>query len=136
MSRGTSGLVNPTSNASSPYYNLLYRRSPYLNSTSRSRNAARTYTSKYISLTDRTRRLYAVSPKERKRRRRDFEAATKAKRLINTKELVKEERRAIERSYRLSYSDLPIFDLRSPSYSRSPLLNFLASYAVSTIKVL
>ncbi|THX67083.1 hypothetical protein D6D04_10865 [Aureobasidium pullulans] len=109
MSGGTSGPVNPTSNASLPYH---------------------------ILLTDRTRRLYAISPKERKRRRRDFEAATKAKRLIDTKELVKEERYATERSYYLSYGDPPIFNLRLPSYLRSPSLNFLASYAVSTIKVL
>ncbi|THZ11931.1 hypothetical protein D6C90_10446, partial [Aureobasidium pullulans] len=138
MSRGTSGPVNPTLNASSPYreYDLLRRRSPYLNFTSRGRNATRTYTPKYISLANYTRRPYVVGPKERKRRYRDFKAATKAKRLIDAKELVKEERRATERSRRLSYGNLPIFDLRLPSRSRSPLLNFPASYAVSTIKVL
>ncbi|THX19277.1 hypothetical protein D6D11_10771, partial [Aureobasidium pullulans] len=138
MSRGTSRLVNPTSNASSPYreYDLLRYRSPYLDSTSYSRNAARTYTPKHILLANRTRRPYAVGPKERERRRRNFKATTKAKRLIDTKELVKEERRAVERSRRLSYSDLPIFDLRSPSRSRSPLPNFPASYAISAIKIL
>ena len=91
---------------------------------------------KYISLANYTRRPYVVGPKERKRRYRDFKAATTANRLIDAKELVKEERRAIERSRRLSYGDLPIFDLRLPSRSRSPLLNFLASYAVSAIKIL
>ncbi|THW30887.1 hypothetical protein D6D21_10777 [Aureobasidium pullulans] len=107
MSRGASRLVNPTSNASSPYV--------------------------YPSPTN---DLNALGLEERERRRYDFEAATKAKRLIDAKELVKEERRATERSYYLSYSDLPIFNLRSPSRSRSPSLNFLASYAVSTIEVL
>ncbi|THX45765.1 hypothetical protein D6D08_10356 [Aureobasidium pullulans] len=136
MSRGTSGPVNPTLNASSPYYNLLRRRSPRLDSISYGRNATRTYTPEYISLANRTRRPYVVGLEEYERRRRDFKAATKAKRLIDTKELVKEERRAIERSRYLSRGDLPIFDLRSPSYSRSPSLNFLASYAVSTIEVL
>ncbi|THZ56187.1 hypothetical protein D6C85_10637 [Aureobasidium pullulans] len=164
MSRGTSSLVNPTSNASSLYvrpsptndlnarrradrvaeedyrttleYNLLRRRSLYLSSTSRGRNAARTYTPKHISLADRTYYPYVVGPKERERRRRNFEAATKAKRLINAKELVKEERRATERSRCLSRSDPPIFNLRSRSRSRLPLPNFLASYAVSTIEIL
>ncbi|THW26053.1 hypothetical protein D6D22_10814 [Aureobasidium pullulans] len=117
-------------------YNLLRYRSLRLNSTSYGRNAARTYTPEHISLANYTRRPYIVGLEERKRRRRNFKAATKAKRLIDTKELVKEERRATERSYYLSYSDLPIFDLYSPSYLRSPSLNFLASYAVSTIKVL
>ncbi|THW17560.1 hypothetical protein D6D24_03840 [Aureobasidium pullulans] len=164
ISGGASSPVNPTSNASSLYvcpsptndpdtrrradrvteedrrttleYDLLRYRSPYISSTSRGRNAARTYTPKYISLADRTRRPYVVSPKERKRRRRDFEAAIKAKRLINTKELAKEERRAIERSRYLSRGDPLVFDLRSPTRSRSPLLNFPASYAISTIEVL
>ncbi|THW31201.1 hypothetical protein D6D21_10755 [Aureobasidium pullulans] len=136
MSGGASSPVNPASNASSPYYNLLRRRSPRLGSTSRGRNAARTYTPKYISLANYTRRLYVVGPKERKRRRRDFKAATKAKRLIDAKELVKEERRAAERSRYLSYSDPPIFNLRSPSRSRSPSPNFLASYAISAIEIL
>ncbi|THY27742.1 hypothetical protein D6C99_10599 [Aureobasidium pullulans] len=117
-------------------YNLLRRRSPYLGSSSYGRNAAYTYTPKHISLANYTRRPYVVGPKERERRRYDFEAATKAKRLINTKELVKEERRVTERSCRLSRGNLPIFNLRSPSRSRLPLLNFLASYAVSAIKVL
>ncbi|THX18735.1 hypothetical protein D6D12_10791, partial [Aureobasidium pullulans] len=103
---------------------------------SRGRNAAYTYTPKYISLANYTYRPYVVGPKERKRRRYDFEAATKAKRFIDTKELVKEERRATEYSYYLSYGDPLIFDLRLPSRSRSPLLNFSASYAVSAIKVL
>ncbi|THW55160.1 hypothetical protein D6D19_10699 [Aureobasidium pullulans] len=164
MSRGAGSLVNPALNASLLYvcpsptnnpnarrradrvteedrrttleYNLLRRRSPRISSASRGRNATRTYTLKYISLADRTRRPYVVGPKERERYRRDFEAATKAKRLINTKELAKEERRAIERSRYLSYGDPLVFDLRLPTYSRSPLLNFLASYAVSTIEVL
>ncbi|CAD0038488.1 unnamed protein product, partial [Aureobasidium pullulans] len=144
MSGGTGRLVNPTLNASSPYvrpsptndYNLLRGRSPRLSSTSRGRDATRTYTPKHISLANRTRRLYAVSPKERKQRRRNFEATTKAKRLIDAKELVKEERRAIERSRYLSRGDPPIFDLYLPSRSRSPSPNFPASYAVSAIKVL
>ncbi|THY80143.1 hypothetical protein D6C92_10664 [Aureobasidium pullulans] len=138
MSRGAGSPVNPTLNASSLYreYDLLRRRSPRLGSTSYSRNAARTYTPKYISLANRTYRPYVVGPKEYERRRRDFKATTKAKRLIDTKELVKEERRATERSRYLSRSDPSVFDLRSPSYSRSPSLNFLASYAVSTIEVL
>ncbi|THW54793.1 hypothetical protein D6D19_10711, partial [Aureobasidium pullulans] len=164
MSRGASSLVNPASNASLLYvrpsptndpttyrranrvaeedyyttleYDLLRRRSPRISSASRGRNATRTYTPKYISLADRTRYPYAVGPKERERYRRDFKAATKAKRLIDAKELVKEERRAIEYSRYLSRSDPLVFDLRLPSYSRSPSLNFLASYAVSTIEVL
>ncbi|CAD0050677.1 unnamed protein product, partial [Aureobasidium pullulans] len=141
MSGGAGGPVTPTLNASSPIfalreYDLLYYRSPRLDSTSRGRNAARTYTPEHILLANRTRRLYAVSPKERKQRRRNFEATTKAKRLINAEELIEEERRATERSRRLSYGDPPIFDLRSPSRSRSPSPNFLASHPVSAIKVL
>ncbi|TIA04309.1 hypothetical protein D6C81_10620 [Aureobasidium pullulans] len=164
MSGGTSSLVNPASNASSLYvrpsptndpdarrradrvteedrrttleYDLLRRRSPRISSASRGCNAARTYTPEHISLADYTRRPYVVGPKERERRRRDFKAAIKAKRLIDAKELAKEERRATERSRRLSYGDPLVFDLRSPTRSRSPSLNFLASYAVSTIEVL
>ncbi|THZ11986.1 hypothetical protein D6C89_10866 [Aureobasidium pullulans] len=164
MSRGTSSLVNSTSNASLLYvrlsptndpttrrranyvtkedryttleYDLLRYYSPYVSSTSYSRNATRTYTPKHISLANRSCRPYAVGPKEYKRRRRDFEAATKAKRLINAEELAKDKRRAAERSCYLSYGDPLVFDLGSPSRSRSPSLNFLASYVVSTIKVL
>ncbi|THY84154.1 hypothetical protein D6C92_09385 [Aureobasidium pullulans] len=152
MSRGAGSPVNPTSNASSLYVRPSPTNDPNarrradrateedrlttLERNYRGRNAARIYTPEHISLADRTRRPYVVGPKERKRRRCDFEAATKAKRLINTKELVEEERRAIERSRYLSRGDPLVFDLRSPSRSRSPLLNFLASYAVSTIEVL
>ncbi|THW81627.1 hypothetical protein D6D15_10578 [Aureobasidium pullulans] len=143
MSRGAGSPVNPASNASSPYTRrprygggLPYYPREKLASTSRGRNAARTYTPEYISLANYTRRLYVVGPKERKRRRRDFKAATKAKRLIDAEELVKEERRAAERSRYLSRSDPPIFDLRSPSRLRSPSPNFLASYAISAIETL
>ncbi|THW81415.1 hypothetical protein D6D15_10620 [Aureobasidium pullulans] len=138
MSRGAGGLVNLTLNASSPYTRRLRYGGelPRYPREKLARNAAYTYTPEHISLANRTRYLYVVSPKERKRRRRDFEATTKAKRLIDAKELVKEERRAIERSRYLSYSDLPIFDLRSPSYLRLPLPNFRTSYAVSAIKIL
>ncbi|THY38090.1 hypothetical protein D6C97_10554 [Aureobasidium pullulans] len=66
-------------------------------------------------------------------RRRNFEATTEAKRLINAKELIEEERRAAERSRYLSYGDPPIFDLRSLSRSRSPSPNFLASYPAAKI---
>ncbi|THX36577.1 hypothetical protein D6D10_06548 [Aureobasidium pullulans] len=109
MSGGAGSPVNPSSNASSPYeYDLLLRRSPRVGSASRGRDVAPTYTPEHISLADRTRRPYAVGPKECERRCREFEAATKAKRLVEAAELVEEERRTAKRGRRLSRGDPPI----------------------------
>ncbi|THW98967.1 hypothetical protein D6D13_10399 [Aureobasidium pullulans] len=152
MSGGASSLVNPSSNASSLYVRPSPTNDPNARRRAdraaeedrrtallrnyRGRDAARTYTPEYISLADRTRRPYVVGPKERERRRRDFEAATKAKRLVDAVELVKEERRATKRGRRLSRSNPLVFNLSSPSRSRSPSPNFPPSYAVGTVKVL
>ncbi|THX23435.1 hypothetical protein D6D10_10318 [Aureobasidium pullulans] len=117
-------------------YDLLRSRSPRLGSAGRGRDAARTHTPEHISLADRTRRPYAVGPEEREQRRRDFEAAAEAERLVDAEELVEEERRAAERGRRLSRGDPPVFDLRSPSRSRSPSPNFPAGHPVGAVEVL